>query len=145
MLNIVLISQIIIRMRSIISRSCLFFSVTASVSSRFSCNNFLYSSFCVKSGLLSGSSLNGNKLSIFVCSIPTKDGLSFSFERKENYVMKNNERNWQFLDLPNPWVSLHFSKIKRKRLNSNRIVRNCSVTFFAVVVGAESKTFRTLI
>lgn len=70
MLNIVLISQIMMRMRSIISRSCLFFSVTVSVRSRFSANNFLYSSEWIGSGLVSASSLNGNKLSMFVCSIP---------------------------------------------------------------------------
>lgn len=100
MLNIVLISQIIIRMRSMISRSCLFLSVTASVSSRFSCNSFLYSSVCTGSGLLSASSLNGSKLSMFVCSIPDvqkkqvdKNQIGFRIEKKKKkQFFKINQR-----------------------------------------------------
>uniref|UniRef100_A0A2M4D4K8 Putative secreted protein n=1 Tax=Anopheles darlingi TaxID=43151 RepID=A0A2M4D4K8_ANODA len=98
MLSIVLISQIVRRILSMISRSCLFFSCTIATSSRFSWSAFLYSSVCTGSDRTT-SPFSGIRLSMCVYSMPC----------------------WQ--------VSLHLSYSNRNRLNSSRIVRNCSWTF----------------
>lgn len=126
MLNIVLISHMMIRMRSMISRNCLFFSMTASVSSRFSCRSFLYSSLCTGSGLWSGSSFKGIRLSMCVYSIPAGVKCDLGQIEIDSVVETNGLPCWQ--------LSLHLSYNIRSRLNSKRMERNCSVTFFSVVV-----------